>query len=58
MENLKKLTYSVEEAARVLGVSKSLLYREIQNNSLEIPYHRIGNRIIFSVTVIEEYLNK
>lgn len=58
MQNIKKLTYNVEEAAHVLGISKSLLYREIKSNKLDIPYHKIGNRIIFSVTAIEKYLNE
>ena len=29
-ENISRLTYNVEETAIALGISKSLLYREIQ----------------------------
>lgn len=57
-ENISRLTYNVEETAIALGVSKSLLYREIQQGTLELPYHKIGNRILFSVSSLEEYLSK
>lgn len=57
-ENISRLTYNVEETAIALGISKSLLYREIQQGSIDIPYHRIGNRILFSVAALEKYLNE
>ena len=57
-ENIERLTYNVEEAAIALGISKSLLYREIQQGNLEIPYKRVGNRIVFGISALEEYLSE
>lgn len=57
-ENISRLTYNVEETAIALGISKSLLYREIQQGTIEIPYHKIGNRILFSVSALEKYFNE
>ena len=58
MKNDNKLVYDVAEAAKVLGISKSLLYREIQQGRCELPYHRIGARILFPIKKLEEYLNQ
>ena len=52
-----KLTYSVKEAAAVLGISKSLLYRELQSGVCDIPYHKVGQRILIGVKALEEYVN-
>lgn len=57
-ENVDRMAYSVEETAKKLGISKSLLYREIQQGTIEIPYHKIGNRILFSVSALEKYFNE
>lgn len=53
----KKLTYDVAEAAKVLGISKSLLYREIQNGTCQLPYHRIGGRILIPIKALELFIN-
>lgn len=55
---IRKLTYDVGEAAKVLGVSKSLLYREIQSGKCEIPYHRIGGRIVISIKALEKFIDE
>ena len=54
---VNKITYDVGEAAKVLGISKSLLYREIRSGECVVPYHKIGGRIIISVKALEEFVN-
>lgn len=46
------LFVSVSEAARRLGVSKTLLYEEI--NAGRFPCQRIGGKIIVSIKLIEK----
>lgn len=48
----KPLFVSVPEAARRLSISRSLLYREIDEG--RFPAKRIGGRIVVSVKVIEQ----
>ena len=57
MENVEKLAYDVAETAKMLGISKSLLYREIQNGKCQLPYYRIGGRIIFPIKKLKDFLN-
>lgn len=54
---VKKITYNVKETAEALGVSRSLLYREIENGTCPLPYYKIGNRILFPIKALEEYFN-
>lgn len=53
----KKVAYSVPELAKVLGISKSLVYTLISKN--EIPYCRIGEkRILIPAEKLHEWLNQ
>lgn len=52
MEIQQPLFVSVTEAAKRLGVSTSLLYREIDLGNF--PARRIGGRIVISIKVIEQ----
>lgn len=54
---IKKITYNVKETAEALGVSRSLLYREIENGTCQLPYYKIGNRILFPIKALEDYIN-
>lgn len=50
------LVYSPQEAAEVLGISKSLLYKEIKINP-RFPRKMIGGRIVIPRRRLEEYIN-
>ena len=54
---IEKMTYSVKEAAEALNVSRSLLYRQVENGTCEIPYCKIGSRILFPIKAVEEYFS-
>jgi excisionase family DNA binding protein len=47
--------YSVEEAAELLGVGRTLAYRAISRN--EIPHVRIGRRVIVPARALERLLD-
>ncbi len=52
-----KAAYSVPEAAKVLGISRSLMYTLVNKN--EIPYCRIGEkRILIPAEKLHEWLNQ
>ena len=53
---MEKLTYSVREAAVILGISKSLTYQLAQENA--IPVLRLGNRIVIPKQRLEEFVNR
>lgn len=56
-EKKEKLTYTVPEAAEMLNVSASLLYRELKNGTCEIPFIRIGNRIVIGRKALTDYVD-
>ena len=47
---------SVEEAAVLLGETRSTLYRAIKDGNFPIPVHRIGSRIRIPRRSIERFL--
>ena len=51
----EKLTYSIAETARVLGISRSSVYRLLERSSF--PAFRIGDRTLISVKGLEEWVN-
>jgi len=51
-----RVVYSVGEAAKVLGISRSLLYGELKRNP-EFPRKMIGGRIMIPAQKLTEYFN-
>jgi excisionase family DNA binding protein len=49
------LTYSVAEAARMAGISRSFAYRLISRG--QFPARRIGRRLVVPVAALEAYLS-
>jgi excisionase family DNA binding protein len=50
-ETTQILFVSVPEAAKRLGIGKTLLYEQIQAG--KFPHRRIGGRIVVSIKVLE-----
>lgn len=55
---VKKLCLSTVEAAEMLGISISKLRQLIAQNQSAPPYLRIGRRLLFPLTGLEEWVNK
>lgn len=58
IDKLERLTYSVAEAANILGISKSLLYKYIQEdfeNQLQVK--KIYGRILIPKKALEDFVN-
>ena len=53
MEN-QKIVYTVDEAAEILQISRPSAFRGIKSG--EIPYIRIGRRILVPVAALEKLL--
>lgn len=53
---MEKLTYTLVEAAQVLGISKSYAYELAKRN--ELPIVRIGSRIVVPIKRLEEWLEE
>lgn len=51
-ETSQVLFISVPEAAKRLGIGKTLLYEQIQAG--KFPHRRIGGRIVVSIKVLEK----
>jgi excisionase family DNA binding protein len=49
------LTYTVAEAARAAGISRSFAYRLISRG--QFPARRIGRRLVVPVAQLEAYLS-
>ena len=45
---MEKMTYSIDEVAQLLGISKSKTYNLVRNN--EIPHLKLGGRVVVPVT--------
>ena len=52
---MKKRTYSVEEAAKILGIGRSAAYQAVRTG--EIPAIRIGRRLLVPVQSLEQLLS-
>jgi len=50
-----KLTMSVSEAAKKLGVARNSLYEGVKRG--EVPYVRIGKRILIPIAALEKKLS-
>lgn len=53
---MEKMTYSIKEAAEILGVSKSFMYKLVQGN--EIPVIRLGKRLVIPKIRLHEFINQ
>jgi len=53
---MEKITYTIAEAAEIIGVSKSLMYKMAKNN--EIPVIKLGRRWVISKYKLIEFINK
>lgn len=56
LSNRPKLTYSVPEAAKVLGVSASKMYEVVRIKGF--PTIRVGNRLLVSVKGLENWIEE
>ena len=54
-EHEPKLTFTVEEAAGLLGISRGLAYQLVQRGQL--PHLRLGHRIVIPRRALEEFLD-
>jgi excisionase family DNA binding protein len=54
-EQPERLTYSVEEAAAVLGISRAFAYEAVQRG--DIPHLRIGRRILIPRSALQRLVN-
>lgn len=54
-EHNECLTYSIIEAAKVLGISKTLAYEAAERG--EIPSIKIGARRVVPIAALEAFLN-
>jgi excisionase family DNA binding protein len=51
-----KLTFSVEEAAKLLGIGRNLCYDKVKTG--EIPVLKIGRRLLVPKAALEKLLNE
>ena len=51
---LKRLAYSVDEAARLTGLSRDLLYDEMRRGNL--PYVKVGRRRLITRQHLQQFL--
>lgn len=54
MERVDRLTYSVEETASALGISRAKTYELV--NSDGFPVVRVGRRIRIPITALEDWV--
>ena len=55
MQQVQRLTYSVEEVSRILGISRSHAYKAVETG--EIPSITIGHRKLVPKAVLDEILS-
>ena len=56
MDKMQPLAVSAPEAARLLGVSKPVIYRYIHQD--DFPSFKLGNRTLISVDGLKEGVRK
>ena len=52
--DLQSRTYTVSEAARILGISPSCAYASIRNDTFPVEIVRIGHRIVVPRRALDE----
>lgn len=53
---MEQMTYSIEEAAKLIGVSKSFMYKLARNR--EVPVLKLGKRLVIPRHKFHEFINK
>lgn len=53
---MDRLTYSVDEVAKLLGIGRNSAYRAVQTG--ELPSLRIGRRVVVPRRALEEWLTE
>lgn len=56
-QGLERKTYSVAEAAKVLGISRAYAYQMAREGKLP-GCKRIGNRFVVSVKLLNEFIDE
>lgn len=51
---MEKLTYSIQETAELLGISRSLAYELAKKD--EIPVRHLGGRLVVPVKALEHFI--
>ncbi len=55
MDNVSRLTLSVEEAAKVVGISRDKMYQLVRVDGF--PTIRIGSKLLVSAKGLEQWLD-
>jgi excisionase family DNA binding protein len=53
---MERLVYSVDEFATAVGISRNSAFKAVRNN--EIPYRRIGRRIVIPKQALLDFLSE
>jgi excisionase family DNA binding protein len=53
---IEKVTYTADEVAVFLGISRRFVYELCQRN--ELPHRRVGKKLIFSRQQLTQWLNE
>ena len=53
---MERTTFTAAEVADYIGLSKDFVYKLVREN--KIPYIRIGARVVFKRTSIEQWLTE
>jgi len=51
----ERLTYTVEEVAHLLGISRTTAYQSVRSG--EIPWCRFGRRLVVPMRAVDELLD-
>jgi excisionase family DNA binding protein len=51
--DLRRATYTIREAADILGISRSTAYESVRTGTFPVPVIRIGRRLVISRAAIE-----
>lgn len=54
MSNYECMTLSIRQAAKILGVSKNVLYAAMRRG--EIPFIKVGGRVVIAKALVEKLL--
>lgn len=54
---LEPLAVPVDEAAKILGISRSFLYQKLREGALPRPF-KCGNRTLFAVSQLRRYVDR
>jgi predicted DNA-binding transcriptional regulator AlpA len=57
-ESIQETLLTIDDAALILRMKKSTIYRKMSQKTFPVPYRKQGNRIVFLASDLRKYISE